>query len=435
MKDFFKRIGRGIKKVGKKIGDFFESKVGKILGGIMLAVALPQIFSSFFSSTTVTGAGATKQATLIGKGGESALVAKGSAAKGTLATAETIKDVQGAVNLGSRFKAAAKQMGEVFTSPIDATRRTLDFMTGGRIGTRGVGAGDLTVAENWRGTSFAKPEMSANIKEFKVSMKGQTSEFVPEAMNFTPEQIAQADSYLPDMGFELRTQPVDSGLPPYGDTGLQEQWVNKRTGIPLDQDKLTAHRFEKLYTTRTKEQFLQNNKFREWYDKTTGLYPDSETYDPLSAQLGLKPSGAYRGVSEYASISDAAAGGPLAQVSHAVNKSWGELTGYTGALSETSVAKTTYGGVTTAQAMFGKQEEFRPPSYNPAAMDQVARNLEVGSQLITSRQADNFYEPLRNATIASAPSIIKKAHQNAGIGYAYGAYAPFNNYADNVIGT
>ena len=236
MKDFFKRIGRGIKKVGRKIGDFFESKVGKILGGIMLAVALPQIFSSFFSSSTVTGAGATKQATLIGKGGESALVAKGSAVEGTLASAKTVKDAQDAVNLGSRFKAAAKQMGEIFTSPIDATKRTLDFMTGGRVGTGGVGAGDLTVAENWRGTSFAKPEMSANIKEFKVGMKGQTSEFVPEAMNFTPEQITQADSYLPDMGFELR--PVDvssqSGLPSYGDTGLQEQWVNKRTGIPLD---------------------------------------------------------------------------------------------------------------------------------------------------------------------------------------------------------
>ena len=79
---------------------------------------------------------------------------------------------------------------------------------------------------------------------------------------------------------------------------------------------------------------------------------------------------------------------------------------------------------------FGKQEEFRPPSYNPAAIDQVSRNLEVGSQLITSRQADNFYEPLRNATPTSASAIIKKIHQNAGMGYAYGAYAPFNNYAD-----
>ena len=425
MKDFFKRIGRGIKKVGRKIGDFFESKVGKILGGIMLAVALPQIFSSFFSGTVTTGAGATKQATIIGKGGESALVAKGSAAKGTLATAETIKDVQGAVNLGSRFKAAAKQMGEIFTSPIDATRRTLDFMTGGRVGTRGVGAGDLTVAENWRGTSFAKPEASASIKEFKAALDGGNTSVSDALENvFTPEQITNNTEILKSNN-SIRWENKPHG----------GNWVDKATGKPLTRDQLNASRFHNTFTTRTKEQFLQNKDFREWYDKTTGLYPDSETYNPVSAKLGLKPSGAYRGVSEYASISDAAAGGPLAQVGHAYNKSWGELTGYTGALSETSVAKTTYGGVTTAQAMFGKQEEFRPPSYNPAAMDQVSRNLEVGSQLITSRQADNFYEPLRNATIASAPSIIKKAHQNAGIGYAYGAYAPFNNYADNVIGT
>ena len=32
-------------------------------------------------------------------------------------------------------------------------------------------------------------------------------------------------------------------------------------------------------TTRAKEKFVQDQQFRNWYDKTTGLYGDSETYD------------------------------------------------------------------------------------------------------------------------------------------------------------
>ena len=448
MKDFFKRIGRGIKKVGKKIGDFFESKVGKILGGIMLAVALPQIFSSFFSGTVTTGAGATKQATLVATkttekvGGEvikkivhekivgSAIPEGGLKLKGGKdiigSKVMSITSEEAAVNLGQRFRAAAKQMGEVFTSPIDATKRTLDFMTGGRVGaqtrlsTGDVITGEFTIPQDsaFRGTSFAKPEMSANIKNFKTALNVENTS-VSDALEsvMTPEQFSNNNQILASNN-SFRFE---------GPTG---NWVDKATGKPLTRDQLNASTFHNTFTTRTKEQFMQNKDFREWYDKTTGLYPDSETYDPLSAKLGLRASGDYRGASEFATISDAAAGGPLAQVSHAVNKSWGELTGYTGALSETSVAKKSYGAYTTGQAMFGKQEEFRPPSYNPAAIDQVSRNLEVGSQLITSRQADNFYEPLRNATPTSASAIIKKIHQNAGMGYAYGAYAPFNNYAD-----
>lgn len=414
MKDFFKRIGRGIKKVGRKIGDFFESKVGKILGGVMLAVALPQIFSSFFSGTVTTGSGQTLQTTMGDK-------IVGSAVKGA-----KITNAPEAVSLGQKFKAAASQMGEVFTSPIDATKRTLDFMTGGRA----TGGADFVIPQDssFTGTSFAKPEMSASIKEFKVGMKGQESKFVPEAMNFPPEELANADSLLVDKGYELTTQPVSSGLPPYGDTGLQEQWINKRTGDALTQDQLTAHRFENIYTTRTKEKFLQNPKFREWYDNTTKLTADTETYDLTSSQLGLKPSSAYRGVSEFPTLGQTK--GPINQISHIYNKSWGELTGYSGPLSEQSVAKTSKAAYTTGTAMFGEREEYKTQSYNPAAVQEVRRNLELGSDLISSRQASSFYEPLKNSTPQSASSIIKNIHQQAGMGYAYGAYAPFNNYAE-----
>ena len=439
MKDFFKRIGRGIKKVGRKIGDFFDSKVGKIIGGIMLAVALPQIFSSFFSSSTVTGAGATKQATLIGKGGKSALVAKGSAVEGTLATAETIKDVQGAVNLGSRFKAAAKQMGSIFTSPREATKRTLDFMTGGGIGTGGVGSGDLAVAESWRGTSFAKPEIGASYDQVvKVGKEtgGNFSQSLDEwATAQGPEKNAIWNADLAEMGITQR--PVAKPYIPsmYSTTesiapeSFGTEWVN-RTGDVVSQDKINLYKMDQGLTTRAKEKFLQDKKFRNWYDKTTGLYGDSETYDITTAQLELKPSSAYRGVSEFPTFSDAAAGGPLGQAKHVMTKSWGEILPYKGEFSEMSVARTGQLGYTTGQTMFGKQEEYNPPSYNPAAIDQVSRNLDIGNQLISSRQADNFYEPLRNATPTSASSIIKKIHQDAGMGYAYGAYAPFNNYAD-----
>mgnify|MGYP003644992544 CR=1 FL=1 len=411
MKDFFKRIGKGIKKVGRKIGDFFESKVGKILGGIMLAVALPQIFSSFFSGTVTTGAGQTLQTTMGDK-------IVGSAVKGAKITSPTE-----AVSLGQKFKAAAKQMGEVFTSPKDATKRTLDFMTGGKA----TGGSDFVIPQDssFTGTSFARPRNTI-VRDVKTAMNEGAS--VQESFNFGVEH--RTDPLLKEKGYVKIS--VDSPNIPFEQDLKQElfetDWVNKQTGEALTQDQLTAHRIENTFTTRTKEKLFQNPKVRKWYDDTSKLLADSETYDPTSAKLGLKPSSAYRGVSEFPTLGQTK--GPINQLSHVYNKSWGELTGYEGALSEASVAKTGKLAYTTGTAMFGERGEYKTQSYNPAAVQEVRRNLELGSDLISSRQASSFYEPLKNATPQSASSIIKNIHQKVGMGYAYGAYAPFNNYAD-----
>lgn len=415
MKDFFKRIGRGIKKVGRKIGDFFESKVGKILGGIMLAVALPQIFSSFFSGTVTTGAGATKTTMLGDK-------IVGTAQEGIKAV--SIDSTEAAVKLGQRFKSAAKQMGEIFTSPIDATKRTLDFMTGGRLGaqtklpTGDYITGEFAIPEGsaFRGTAFAKPELGTVVADVKTAIKvdGVT---VPDALEsvFTPEQIDNANQLLSSNN-SFRFE---------GPTG---NWVDKATGKPLTKDQLNAFRFENTLSTRAKEKLLQNKDIREWYDNTTNLLADSETYDPLSAKLGLRPSGSFRGVSEYPTLGQA--GNPINQMSHIYNKSWGELTGYGGPLSETSVARSSYLGYTTVDRMFGTEEQPSFQSYNPSAIEQVSRNLALGSQFITSDQVNKMYEPLQYSTPKSATSIIKDIHNKVGLSYAYGSYAPFNNYAE-----
>ena len=83
MKKFFKKIGRGIKKIASKIGDFFDSKIGRIIGGVMLAVALPHLFSSFMTGGVTTGARATTQTHMfkgkgmaLRKGAEKTLVAQ-----------------------------------------------------------------------------------------------------------------------------------------------------------------------------------------------------------------------------------------------------------------------------------------------------------------------------------------------------------------------
>lgn len=418
MKDFFKRIGRGIKKVGRKIGDFFESKVGKILGGIMLAVALPQIFSSFFSGTVTTGSGQTLQTTLGDKVIGSAIPKEG-IKKGVRnklvehVTPQAITSKEAAVSLGQKFKAAASQTGEIFTSPIDATKRTLDFMTGGRA----TGGADFVIPQDsaFTGTSFANPRSKA-VSQIKTAINSEGTN-VAESINsmFTPENYDNANQLLSNNN-SFRFE---------GPTG---NWIDKGTGKALTQDQLTAHRFENTFTTRTKGKLLQDPKVRKWYDDTSKLLADSETYDPTSAKLGLTESSAYSGVSEFPTLGQTK--GPINQISHIYNKSWGELTGYSGPLSEQSVAKTSKAAYTTGTAMFGEREEYKTQSYNPAAVQEVRRNLELGSDLISSRQASNFYQPLQNATPQSASSIIKNIHQQAGMGYAYGAYAPFNNYAE-----
>ena len=424
MKDFFKRIGRGIKKVGRKIGEFFKSGVGKIIGGIMLAVALPQIFSSFFSGSVTTGAGETLQTTL----GEKVV---GTAKEGVIPQA--INNEEAVFKLSRSFKAAAKQTGEIFTSPIDATKRTLDFMTGGKLSSRAGATFEVAEGSKWRGTAFAKPEIGKSINEYKSSIKAgmNESEALESFVNSLPaDQQNMFNADLIEKGFTAPvSQPAQSGLPPFGspDLAVQENWLDP-SGNVVSQDKINLYKWEKGLTERAKEKWLQNKDFRKFFDDTTGLTGDTEIIDVQSQSLGFSPADTRRGVSRYTTFSKAP--GVVDKALHVYQKSIGEATGYSGPLSERSLLGTSYATVGVGQRLFGKEEEIPSRGFNPYASSQSAKNLEAASAFVTTPTlGDNFYNTLRDIqNVDQASSIIKQAHQNAGYSYVYGAYAPMNRY-------
>jgi nitrogen regulatory protein PII-like uncharacterized protein len=69
MKSFFKKIGRGLKKLGRNISRVMNSKVGRIIGTVALAYGMYGIFKSIYQ-----GVKAAKTASLVAKeGGEELL--------------------------------------------------------------------------------------------------------------------------------------------------------------------------------------------------------------------------------------------------------------------------------------------------------------------------------------------------------------------------
>jgi len=60
MKKFFSKIAKGFREIGKGFKKFFKSKIGKILGTILLAIALPAVGGAIFGAGAGSGAaGAT----------------------------------------------------------------------------------------------------------------------------------------------------------------------------------------------------------------------------------------------------------------------------------------------------------------------------------------------------------------------------------------
>ena len=86
MTKFFKKIGRGFRKLGRGLKKFFKSKIGKILGTLIMAVALPAMFNAFFTGGVTTGTGAGT-ATKIGE----TTVAAGADVAETLGTVQKLK--------------------------------------------------------------------------------------------------------------------------------------------------------------------------------------------------------------------------------------------------------------------------------------------------------------------------------------------------------
>ena len=131
MKKFFKKIGKGFRELGRGLKKIFNSKIGRILGTLALAIALPVMFNALFTGGVTTGAGA--EMTVEGVIQSTAQEGVKQTVKGvTAATAKGVKagmEVKKAadvITIAERLQAVAIQTGELFKHPIQAVQRTFE---------------------------------------------------------------------------------------------------------------------------------------------------------------------------------------------------------------------------------------------------------------------------------------------------------------------
>ena len=77
MKSFFKKIGKELKRGFRKIGKFMNSKIGKIMGGVLLAWNIGSIFASLYkgvagaaTQTAATGAAVDLSGQVVAESGK-----------------------------------------------------------------------------------------------------------------------------------------------------------------------------------------------------------------------------------------------------------------------------------------------------------------------------------------------------------------------------
>ena len=117
MKSFFKKIGRGLKKLGRNISRVMNSKVGRIIGTVALAYGMYGIFKSIYQ-----GINAAKTASLAAKEGGEKLLEETT----KKVVEESTKEAARTISEGSAAEVFSKVDNLVKTTNPEAVKRMMD---------------------------------------------------------------------------------------------------------------------------------------------------------------------------------------------------------------------------------------------------------------------------------------------------------------------
>ena len=417
MTKFFKKIGRGFRKLGRGLKKFFKSKIGKILGTLIMAVALPAMFNAFFKGGVTTGAGAGT-ATTIGE----TTVAAGADVVGTLGKIEEIASAEKAVGLGTRLQAALRQTGEILMNPKDALRRSFDSLWGR--------SPEMVTGEVLESDYYKKVgDVAINISEEGALSDSKVTSMIKD-INKQPDSIGDVISRVSE----------ERGLSVPDVYKEDFELFKKATGSPTDimdwemgDDTLVKQgEFHGVWSGMDKgqrSQFLRSKAGRGYYEDLFG-YSAAESKGIPGLNTLMEAPGTFKGVQPFSSLRDAwqegkgleKVGNIMGQVTETpVAKA---IPGYEGIGASSSIYSAGKTGI-AAYSILGPEETVRAPSsgYSATSAALAKQNLEIGDALASAQPSNsvNLYDyTAQDMGDQNSLQIHQKILRDAGYSYGYG---------------
>jgi hypothetical protein len=417
MKSFFKKIGKELKRGFQKIGKFMNSKIGKIMGGILLAWNIGSIFASLYKGV----AGAATQTAATG-----AVGIPGSAAS-QIATETATQAAKAAAN--PLANATIDSAGRILINNGSDLAKVAQGVTQTALAK---GAIYSSIAESSAGLEVALQETlkSEVTKKTTKAVVEQTAAAVGDAgVPVLDAAAAVGDAAAPNVNivFDNPDQLTEIFSGNLDDAAIEKLNLLKtgQSGLPtvnaagqkLSETQMNNQLVWNSTPTSVKQEFLANKANRAFY--TTDLQNLTSTF---------KAPVEY-GASEFATVGDAFRGGKNLLESTAnvgkqiMDTSIGEVTGgrVGGFLGRQSAAGTAYTGVNTVSSLLAEPpEEPFTPNYEARS---IAKQLGQSSEAITMQPLSQGPADMYMQMDWTSPDYFKQLlsiNNNAGMSYAYG---------------
>ncbi len=417
MKSFFKRIGKAIKSGFQKIGKFFNSKIGRIIGTVMMAWSIGSLFKNLFSKaaqkTVEEGAKqAVKKGVSVTPAGEAA---KEVAKKGAEQAASKITlDSAGKIAINSTSELASVS-GELLTEGVS----------------KGIASDGITTSMDSLASTVAEKTGNVAAKTTEAVVKDNirvVGESVDNLIFDNPNQVFDKAIETGKLSPNITPETLDAALKGTTDAAQNNQLAfigqeqNLPTNVfgtktPLTQQQLNAQTAWNQSTSAMKQDFFANSANRELY---------AQNFEGLTSTF--KAPAEY-GAREFSNLGEAFTGGKnllesTANVGkHVMETSIGELSGgrVGGFLGRRGAAGTAYTTASTAASLLAEPpEQPYTPNYQARS---VARELGQAGETIAMQPLAQGPAAMYGQVDFTSPDYYKQIMQinnNAGMSYAYG---------------
>ena len=406
MKSFFKKIGRGLKKLGRNISRVMNSKVGRIIGTVALAYGMYGIFKSIYQ-----GINAAKTASLAAKeGGEKLLeeTTKKVVEESTKEAARTISEGSAAEVFSKVDNLVKTTNPKAVKGMMDGTLNATNFSSVSESTRTGLSlVGDTTVDSAISAQTFA-----GTTEQTATNVFAQGQKDIDMIAKFSMQEGAEqtATDVLTNKFRDI--------------TGITGEFTAQEQNL-LDQ-----------YIASQKpgfDKYLSNPANREAYDQATRVFTDGMPGELTgqATKLGMPTSGEIA-ATPYRTFGEAFASGEGALqkignvAEQALSNDIATLTrgAYTGPLSGTS----TIGAATTASSLLSPTEEVGTyTQQNYVAAQQASAQQQVAEDLAsTPTIAPLMAMPDEMLSSSNPLATFNQIRSNAGFGQLFGPLYQFS---------
>jgi len=484
MKSFFSKIAKGFREIGKGFKKFFKSKVGRILGTILLAIALPAVGGAIFGAgagagtaaagtiasgapvTSISAAGIAAPGTTLGGTAAGSLgtaagavAAPGTTLAGTSAGALSATSVAGGVVpavsgsgaslLGGAGSGAGVAAGEIVAGADVAAG------LGNILGKEGVvtinsGADVLKVADGLtKNLQITEPNAifnsvsdvgKASVKNLEAAViapeKVVTSEITKSAETFA--QIGKQEGGVSQLTAKMN---IDGGvgkgsLSNVSQSTLKDSYLKLSEGIPkfndlsLAQQEVTIQNY--LSPGDSWSQSFTNPTFRNSYSDLIAKEGTSTLGESFlnPTKLDFRVASEIPGVRQYQSMGEAfKAGDSLLSKAGNVGEyiadtSISDLTrgGYTGPGGNVGVGTASVGGYTVASQFTSPEFEGREmsPSTLSVAQDMASRGTAYTDNTLSGVTTDMYSNNIQDYQGSNYMGYMNSMNQQNNVTHSYG---------------